>query len=247
MLEPDTARQDETVYLADYRPPLFTIGEVELDFELGEADTLVRARLHLQRNGSHREDLVLDGENLELLSLGLDGAELPGENYQLDAAGLTLVGVPDSFVLDIATRLRPDDNTELSGLYRSSGTFCTQCEAEGFRRITYFLDRPDVLATYTTRITAPRSACPILLSNGNLVEQTELPDGRHRAVWRDPFPKPSYLFALVAGDLASVEDRFRTRSGGEIQLYVYAQRHNIDKCGHAMASLKKAMRWDEEV
>ncbi len=247
MLEHDSPRKDKTVYLADYRPPAFLIDDVELEFDLGEHSTVVCASLRLRRNGEHTDELVLDGEALELLSLRLDGAEVPQHGYRLDEASLTLAEVPDEFVLEVSTRLHPDHNSELSGLYRSGGTFCTQCEAEGFRRITYFLDRPDVLARYTTRITAPRSTCPVLLSNGNLIDEIDLDDGRHCKVWHDPFPKPSYLFALVAGDLARVEDKFVTCSGRNIQLFIYTQRHNIDKCEHAMASLKKAMRWDEEV
>ncbi len=236
----------KTVRLKDYRPPDFQFDEVALEFDLGEETTRVRAVFSLRRNGDHERPLVLDGEGLTLADVKLDGRPLAADAYRVDDASLTVDRVPDTFELEVQTLIRPQDNTELSGLYRSSGNFCTQCEAEGFRRITYFLDRPDVLARYTTAIAADRQKYPVLLSNGNLIEQSALEDGRHRAVWQDPFPKPCYLFALVAGNLAWIEDEFVTRSGRKVALYIYTQHHNIDKCGHAMASLKKAMRWDED-
>ncbi|MFP5505010.1 MAG: aminopeptidase N [Gammaproteobacteria bacterium] len=241
--------QPVTIRLSDYRPPDFRIERVDLDFELDAARTRVVARLWLERTAGAAPDapLVLHGERLELESLHLDGRALSGDDCRTDAEGLTIDRVPDRFELRIVTRIRPQDNTELSGLYTSSGNFCTQCEAEGFRRITYFLDRPDVMARYTATLHADRARYPVLLANGNLVATGEEGDGRHWARWEDPFPKPSYLFALVAGDLAWIEDRFTTASGREVRLFVYVQPHNIDKCGHAMQSLKKAMRWDEEV
>jgi len=244
----DTAaeKQPVTVRLADYRPSDFLIDDVELEFRLDPAATRVRSRLTVRRNGQHDRPLVLDGEALELAHVALNGRELAGGDYMLGDASLTLPVPGDGAELEIETVTRPDRNTELSGLYTSSGNFCTQCEAEGFRRITYFLDRPDVLATYTTTVIGDPSRYPVMLSNGNLVDSGEAPEGMRRVTWRDPHPKPSYLFALVAGDLGCIQDRFTTMSGRQVDLYIYAQHHNVDKCGHAMQSLKRAMRWDEE-
>ena len=239
------------VRLAEYRSPTFLIDTVDLVFELGDSDTRVKSRLRIRRNpeGSDRESpLHLDGEELALVSLALDGEQLGPNRYELPAEGsLILPDVPDAFTLELETRISPETNTALSGLYMSGGNFCTQCEPEGFRRITYFVDRPDVMARYTTTIIAEKSSFPVLLSNGNPVESGEAGDGRHWAKWIDPHPKPSYLFALVAGDLVAVPDRFTTRSGKEVALAIWVRRGDEDKCGHAMASLKKAMRWDEDV
>jgi aminopeptidase N len=241
----------QPVRLAEYRPPDFLVDTVDLVFELGGDDTRVKSRLRIRRNleGSDREaPLHLDGEELALLSLALDGEPLGPNRYELPAeGGLILADVPDAFTLDVETRISPENNTALSGLYISGGNFCTQCEPEGFRRITYFVDRPDVMARYTTTIVADKARFPVLLSNGNPVEHGEMSDGRHWAKWVDPHPKPSYLFALVAGDLVAVPDRFTTRSGKEVALAIWVRRGDEDKCGHAMASLKKAMRWDEDV
>jgi aminopeptidase N len=241
----------QPVRLADYRPPDFLIDTVDLVFDLGDAETRVKSRLRLRRNpaGADRAaPLRLDGEALELVALALDGEALGANRYRsTPAGGLVLPEVPDIFTLDIETRIRPDKNTALSGLYMSGGNFCTQCEPEGFRRITYFIDRPDVMARYTTTILADRWRFPILLSNGNPAGAGEAEDGRHWAKWVDPHPKPSYLFALVAGDLVAVRDDFTTRSGNRVALAIWVRGGDEDKCGHAMASLKKAMRWDEEV
>ena len=247
-LTPDSTRPS-AIYLSNYQPPAFLIETVDLHFKLDEEDVQVRSRLRVVRAEGTTTDaaLTLHGEQLVLESIELDGQQLSATDYQLEADSLSIKVVPDRFELIITTRIKPQDNTELSGLYKSSGNFCTQCEAEGFRRITYFLDRPDVMARYTTTISADRQRYPILLSNGNLIESGETDDGRHWVRWEDPFPKPSYLFALVAGTLASIEDRFITASGREVQLLVYVQPHNLDMCDHAMQSLKKAMRWDEEV
>jgi aminopeptidase N len=236
-----------TIRRADYTPPPFLIETVDLDVELGKETTEVRARLAVRRNPAAVAkplDLVLDGKKMELVSVRLDGEPA---NHELTAETLTVRGVPESFSLDITTRLRPQENTELTGLYKSRDLFCTQCEAEGFRRITYFLDRPDVMARYTTRIVADRALAPVLLSNGNLVDSGILADGRHFARWEDPFPKPSYLFALVAGPLECLEDRFTTRSGREVTLRIYVRPGDVGRCGHAMDSLKKSMKWDEDV
>ncbi len=239
------------VRLDEYRPPAFLIDTVDLVFELADRDTRVKSRLRIRRNPENSERstaLHLDGEELALLALALDGAPLGPNRYQLpDEGGLIVADVPDAFTLEVETRISPETNTALSGLYMSGGNFCTQCEPEGFRRITYFVDRPDVMARYTTTIIAEKSRFPVLLSNGNPVENGEASDGRHWAKWVDPHPKPSYLFALVAGDLVAVPDRFTTRSGKEVVLAIWVRRGDEDKCGHAMASLKKAMRWDEDV
>jgi aminopeptidase N len=240
----------QPIRLADYRPPDFLIDTVDLVFTLAEIDTKVEARLGLRRNpeaSDGRAPLSLDGEEIELLALALDGERLGADRYEkTPEGGLVLARVPDSFTLDIATRIAPKNNAALQGLYMSGGNFCTQCEPEGFRRITYFIDRPDVMARYTTTIIADKERFPVLLSNGNPAGNGDLPDGRHWAKWVDPHPKPSYLFALVAGDLVAVRDRFTTRSGKEVPLAIWVRRGDEDKCGHAMASLKKAMRWDED-
>src|SRR6516225_9619657 len=241
----------QPVRLADYRPNAFLIDTVDLVFELGAEETRVKSRLGIRRNPAVAERgaaLHLDGEALELVSLALDGEPLGANRYRLSPeGGLVLADVPASFTLDIETRINPHSNTALSGLYVSGGNFCTQCEAEGFRRITYFIDRPDVMARYTTTITAEKQRYPVLLANGNPVERGDIDARRHWAKWVDPHPKPSYLFALVAGDLVAVEDRFTTRSGDDVALAIWVRRGDEEKCAHAMASLKKAMRWDEEV
>ncbi len=239
-----------TIYLKDYTPPAFLIDTVDLHFDLGEDATTVRSKLSLRRNpgaASAKDPLVLNGEQLELLAVTLDGRALSAQDYVLDNESLTLTDVPAKFELLIETRIKPQHNTSLEGLYQSSGNYCTQCEAQGFRRITYFLDRPDVMSSYTTSIEADSASCPVLLSNGNLVDSGELEGERHFAKWQDPYPKPCYLFALVAGNLLSLEDSYTTASGRQVALRIYVQAHNIDKCDHAMASLKKAMQWDEEV
>ncbi len=237
----------QTVHLADYTTPPYLVDEVALAFDLDEAYTDVHSTLTVRRAPGTPADrpLRLDGEDLTLLSLALDGQPLDGDAYTLDDHGLTVTEVPETFTLEIATRLRPQDNTQLQGLYRSGGMFCTQCEAEGFRRITYFPDRPDVMARYTVTITADKRHYPILLSNGNPVANGDLDDGRHWVRWQDPFPKPSYLFALVAGDLHCHEDRHTTRSGRDIRLAIYTEHENAGRTAHAMDSLKAAMHWDE--
>jgi aminopeptidase N len=246
---PDTAPQPTR--LADYRPPDFLVDAVDLVFELGETETRVASHITLRRNpraSSPGAPLRLDGDELELIALALDEKPLGATDYRREPDGALVVpAVPDSFALDIETRINPAGNTALSGLYISGGNFCTQCEPEGFRRITYFLDRPDVMARYTVTIRADKARYPVLLSNGNPAGQGDLPGGRHWARWVDPHPKPAYLFALVAGDLVAFEDRFTTRSGREVPLGIWVRRGDEDKCGHAMESLKKAMRWDEEV
>ena len=240
----------KAVQLTDYRPPAFLIDHVDLSFSLEETATVVTSTLSIRRNPAafNRTDpLKLDGQKLELLGIDLDGAELAADRYVLDDNHLTVADAPEAFALTTRARINPKENTALEGLYVSSGNFCTQCEPEGFRKITWFIDRPDVMAKYTVTIDADRERYPVLLSNGNLVGQGKGENGRHWTRWEDPFPKPSYLFALVAGKLVPVVDHFRTESGRHVQLRIYVEPGNEDKCDHAMRSLKKSMAWDEEV
>ncbi|HZL40905.1 MAG TPA: aminopeptidase N [Pseudolabrys sp.] len=236
------------ILLKDYRPSHWLVETVALDFSLHPTQTKVRATLALKPNpDAAATPLVLDGDGLTLTGLKLNGATLPAENYVATPDSLSIPQVPNGpFTLEIETLVDPTANSQLSGLYRSSGTFCTQCEAEGFRRITYFPDRPDVMAVYTTRIEADKAEARVLLSNGNLVESGDLPGGRHFAVWNDPHPKPCYLFALVGGNLTYIEDHFRTMSGRDVTLRIYVEPGKKGRCGHAMDSLKRAMRWDEQ-
>ena len=237
------------VRLEDYRPPDWLVETVELDVSLDPAATRVRATLTMRPNGNSGAPtaLVLDGEGLSLHGLKLDGAALAAEQFVATADRLTIAQPPQrQFRLDIETVVDPSANTQLLGLYRSGQIYCTQCEAEGFRRITYFPDRPDVMAVYTTRIEAEKADAPVLLANGNPVASGDVPGtGRHFTVWHDPFPKPSYLFALVGGTLACVEDQFRTMSGRDVTLRIYVEPGKEARCVHAMDSLKRAMRWDE--
>ena len=241
--------QPQAVYLKDYIPPNYLIDEVFLLFELGEVVTKVTSQLQLRRNPNFVGDdatLELHGEELQLKSMELDGISLSAEQYIQSDETLLITNVPEKFALKIETHITPQTNTSLEGLYKSSGNFCTQCEAQGFRKITYFLDRPDVMSIYTVRMQADISKYPVLLSNGNLKEEGEMEGGLHYAVWEDPFPKPSYLFALVAGKLVFLEGMHRTVSGKEIVLRIYTEKHNADKCEHALQSLQKAMQWDEQ-
>ena len=247
----DTAVKAKPVekFRKDYREPDYEILGLELDFQLHPDHARVAARMEVQRaaGAAAAAELALDGEDLELLGVWLDGRALGAGAYRLEDEQLRLGGLPERFELRTEVRIKPQENTQLSGLYRSSDMFCTQCEAEGFRRITYFPDRPDVMTRYRVRIEADRSSCPVLLSNGNLVEEGGAADGRHYAVWEDPFKKPSYLFALVAGDLGRIEDRFTTMSGREVDLKVWSEHENTDRLGHAMQALKNSMKWDEQV
>ena len=235
------------ILLKDYRPPDWLIETVMLKVALHPTQTKVRATLALKPNpAATAAPLVLDGDGLSLVGLKIDGAVLPAENYIATPDKLTIPQVPNRpFTLEIETLVDPTANLQLSGLYRSSGTYCTQCEAEGFRRITYFLDRPDVMAVYTTRIEADKAEAPVLLANGNLIESGDMPEGRHFAVWHDPHPKPAYLFAMVGGNLGHVEDKFITMSGREVVLRIYVEPGKESRCGYAMEALKRSMRWDE--
>ncbi len=243
-----TAADEErrVIRLADYAPPAYHTRDVVLDFVLDPEATVVTATQRFERQAAGPAALVLDGESLELLSIRLDDAPLAADAYTLDSAGLTVHAPPERFTLEIKNRIHPAANTALEGLYVSSGIFCTQCEAEGFRRITWFQDRPDVMTTFRVRIEADKATYPQLLSNGNPMTAGDLDGGRHWVLWDDPFPKPSYLFALVAGDLGLLEDHYTTRSGRRVALRIYSEHENIDQCHHAMVSLKKSMAWDEE-
>lgn len=232
-------------YLKDYQPADFDIETVDLTFELLPKATSITSRLFIKKAYPQARQLKLNGENLELISVSIDGQAVAQSNYQLDEEFLTLQIDSPECVLEIVTRIDPESNTALEGLYLSGGNYCTQCEAEGFRRITYFLDRPDVLSVYTTTIIADKTNNPVLLSNGNKIESGDLSDGRHYAKWRDPFKKPCYLFALVAGDLSHMEDHFKAQDGRDICLRIYTDPTHLSKCRHAMDSLIHSMRWDE--
>ncbi len=239
------ANQPQPVLLKDYRPFPFLIDTIDLHCALHEDHALIRSTLSLRRREGGAGPCRLDGRALELVSIHMDGRPLTPAAYHLNPEALTIPEPPERFTLEITTRIRPQENTSLEGLYRSHGLFCTQCEAEGFRKITFYPDRPDVLARFTTTIEADLACCPVLLANGNRIGHEVLADGRHSATWQDPFPKPCYLFAMVAGDLAVLRDRFVTMSGRSVELEIYSEHHNADKCGHAMRSLKEAMAWDE--
>jgi len=237
------------ILLKDYGAPAWWIETVDLSFDLRDGGTIVTSRLGLRRNLDRvRAPLVLDGQELELLSVTVGNRPLGLDDYAITPDHLTIPDLPgDQVEIEIVTRIHPEKNTALEGLYKSSGNYCTQCEAEGFRKITYFQDRPDVMAKYRVRVEGDKAAYPVLLSNGNLVDQGDAADGRHWALWEDPWPKPCYLFALVAGNLVHIEDRFRTRSGRDVTLRIYVEPGNEDKCAHAMESLSKSMKWDEDV
>lgn len=236
--------------LADYLPPAFLIDQVDLIFNLSPEATIVRSTLSMRRNPTHPDQsaaIHLDGEALALRSILLDGEPLATQRYDVGPHGLTIHDAPDELTLDIETLINPAQNSELSGLYVSGGDFFTQCEAEGFRRITYFPDRPDVMARFTATLIADATRYPVLLSNGNPIDTGVAEGGLHWAKWEDPHPKPSYLFALVAGDLVSIHDHFVTSSGRHVDLGIYVRAGDQDKCDHAMLALKKSMKWDEEV
>ncbi|MEN2975676.1 aminopeptidase N [Tistrella bauzanensis] len=237
----------KTILLAEYAPPAYQVSTIDLEFRLDPHATRVTATSRFDRMAGAAADapLVLDGAGLRLVSIMIDGAPVGPDRYDQQEERLVIRGVPAGFVLTVITEIDPAGNTALEGLYQSNGIFCTQCEAEGFRKITYFPDRPDVMARYRTTIIGDPVVLPVMLSNGNPVADETGPDGLRRIVWEDPFPKPSYLFALVAGDLALHEDSFTTISGRSVALRLYVEPRNADKCAHAMASLKKALAWDE--
>jgi aminopeptidase N len=237
--------EPRAIHLADYQAPEFRVKTVHLDFSLEPEATRVAARLEIERLHGHGP-LFLHGEKQKLLKIALDGRALTQADYLLDDKGLTLANPPAKLILEIESEINPAANTELEGLFISNGMFCTQCEPEGFRRITYFIDRPDNLSVFTVRIEADKEQYPVLLSNGNRVRSGDVGDGRHFAEWHDPFPKPSYLFALVAGDLGSIHDSFTTMSGRRIALDIYVEHGNEPRARYAMDALKRAMKWDEQ-
>jgi len=234
----------QTVYLKDYTPPAFLVDTVDLDFVIDAGATTVTSTLAMRRNpaGTGRS-LVLEGDELETLSVAVDGEKVP---FSATPTTLTLSDLPDAFTLQTVVRIQPEKNTRLSGLYRSKDGYFTQCEAQGFRRITWFLDRPDVMSTYTVTLHADKATLPVLLANGNPVAAGDEPNGRHWAKWNDPFRKPAYLFAVVAGKLDGLFDTFTTASGRDVQLAIYVEPGKLDQCPHAMAALQKSMQWDEE-
>ncbi len=235
--------QHVAVRREDYRPPDWLVPEIRLEFDLGTERTKVRATLNVQRNRSHDRALRLDGDDLDLHSVKVDGQD---GSWRIDGSQLVIDLTAESAIVETEVQISPEANTKLMGLYASSGMLCTQCEAEGFRRITYFPDRPDVLSRYTVRMEADAAAFPILLSNGNRIAKGEAGEGRHWAEWQDPFPKPCYLFALVAGNLKANQDSFTTMSGSKVDLFIWVREADLPKTQHAMNSLKLAMEWDEK-
>ena len=237
-----------SIQLKDYAPPPWLVDTVHLDADIRADGTLVTTVLSCHRNPfvAGRLPLILNGEDLETLALKLDGRELAPGAYVLSDEQLLVNGLPDRFILETQVRIQPDRNTQLSGLYRSRDGYFTQCEPQGFRRITWFIDRPDVMARYTVTLHADKAAFPFLLANGNPVTSGDEADGRHYATWEDPFKKPCYLFAMVAGKLDVLRDSYRTTSGRDVQLAIYVEPGKLDQCAHAMAALKKSMRWDEQ-
>jgi len=239
----------DKIYLKDYTPPPFFIEQADLTFDIKDDQTLVSSKLKIRKNRDIADDntsLVLDKGNFKIVSVVAGGMILMAEEYESDDEFFKLAKTPDEFELEITNILKPQENTSLEGLYKSGNILCTQCEAQGFRKITPFLDRPDVMAVYSCTIIADKTKYPVLLSNGNLVKSGELDSNRHFVTWEDPFKKPGYLFALVAGDLDHINDEFKTSSGKIVDLKIYSEKENIDKCSHAMKSLKQAMEWDEK-
>lgn len=240
--------EPEVVYLKDYLPPAYTVETTHLTFELAPEDTHVKAALRIKRHSKSEagQPLELFGANLDLRAIAIDGQPLPDNRYHIEGERLVITDVPENFLLETEVVIAPELNTALEGLYRSNGMYCTQCEPEGFRRITWYPDRPDVMSKFTTTVIGDKATLPVLLSNGNPVDQGNVDDGRHYVTWEDPFPKPSYLFALVAGQLEVVEGYFTTRSGRTVLLQLYVEPQNLHKTEFSMGALKRAMKWDEE-
>jgi len=241
-------QQPQTIYLKNYTVPDYLISQTELHVDIYDGYTLVTTNLSLYANpqAANVSRLKLHGTDLELVSIAINGKPLTADAYEFGEESLTVKNTPQQFLLTCVTKICPEKNTSLEGLYKSRTMYCTQCEAEGFRKITYYLDRPDVMSEFTTTVVADKKF-PVLLSNGNLVKKGDLDGDRHFATWHDPFKKPAYLFALVAGDLAHIESTFTTCSKREVTLKIYVEPKDLDKCDHAMTSLKNSMRWDEEV
>ena len=240
------ATQQQPVLLSDYRKPAYTTRSVQLHFDIRDGETVVTSELQVERLDANGDTLQLDGQELELLSVEVDGRPLAPNEYQVDDEQLQIFGLAAEHTVRTQVKIHPEQNTALEGLYKSSQMYCTQCEAQGFRKITYFQDRPDVLVKFRTTLVADDTRYPNLLSNGNLVETSTAADGRAVVTWEDPFPKPSYLFALVAGNLEVLEDEFVTRSGRRVKLQIFSEAHNIGQCAYAMDALKRSMAWDEE-
>ncbi|WP_150465435.1 aminopeptidase N [Francisella sp. SYW-2] len=240
--------QLEIKYLKDYKPSNYLINETHLKFELNESKTRVTANLHIVANPANRENntLVLDGNNLKLLSIKIDNKELSNTDFIVNENQLIIDNAPENFVLETVVEINSEANTSLEGLYKSGEVFCTQCEATGFRKITYYLDRPDVMSSFTVKIIADKKKYPVILSNGDKIESGDISETHHYAVWRDPFKKPCYLFALVAGDLANIKDTYITKSQRKVSLEIYAFKQDIDKCHYAMQAVKDSMKWDED-
>ncbi|MEY8768397.1 aminopeptidase N [Francisella philomiragia] len=240
--------QPEIKYLKDYKPSNYLINETHLKFELDESKTRVTANLYIVANPANRENntLVLDGNNLKLLAIKIDNKELSNTDFIVNENQLIIDDAPEKFVLETVVEINPEANTSLEGLYKSGEVFCTQCEATGFRKITYYLDRPDVMSSFTVKIIADKKKYPVILSNGDKIESGDILDTQHFAVWKDPFKKPCYLFALVAGDLASIKDIYTTKSHRKVSLEIYAFKQDIDKCHYAMQAVKDSMKWDED-
>ncbi len=242
-----TTTTPSAIYLKDYVAPYYLVKKTQLTFELYDEFTIVSSKLTVERVGGIAQPMELYGVDLDLQSITLGGLSLTENDYRINDESLIIATVPSAFELVVVTKIYPHKNSSLEGLYQSKTMYCTQCEAEGFRKITYYPDRPDVLSIFSVRIEACVKRFPVLLSNGNCVDKGDVSEGRHYACWNDPYPKPSYLFALVAGDLNVVSDQFVTRSGRNVDIEVYVEAKDVDKCGHAITSLKNAMRWDEQV
>jgi len=244
-MEIESNATPKTIYLKDYTPAPYRVGHVNLSFALFEDKTIVKSEVqYIKSPDAVASDLVLNGQDQVITAVEMDGIAFDG--YTITEHQMTIKDAGEKFTLSITSEIDPASNTALEGLYKSQGSYCTQCEAEGFRRITYFQDRPDVLSTFSVRIEGDKNKYPVLLSNGNLVDAGDLDHGRHFTAWSDPFPKPCYLFALVAGNLVRIEDSFQTMSGGKVALHIYVRAGDEQQCDHAMQSLKKAMQWDEE-
>ena len=237
------AHTPQAKYRKDYQSPSHTISEIDLTFDLYDSASIITAVSSVKQE-KDSSTLVLDGEGLKLVSVLVDGQEW--SQYEQSETQLTLNELPKEFTLTVVTEVNPEGNTALEGLYKSGGAFCTQCEAEGFRRITYYMDRPDVLAKFTTTVIADKAENPFLLSNGNRVDEGEAENGRHWVKWQDPHPKPAYLFALVAGDFDVLRDAYTTQSGRKVDLEIFVDKGNLDRANHAMVSLINSMKWDEE-
>ena len=238
--------QPKLTRLDEYAFPAYVTDETRLKFDIEDGRTRVSSELDIRKVREDSTEIYLNGEELDLVSVSVDGRRISENEYSVDDFGMTIFGLGETHTIRIVTEIVPEQNTALEGLYKSSAMYCTQCEAEGFRKITYYQDRPDVLSRFTTTVIADGERFPNLLSNGNLLKEEFLDGGRKSVTWSDPFPKPSYLFALVAGNLSVLEDVFVTKSGRSVKLKIFSEAHNIEQCHYAMDALKRSMKWDEE-